>query len=92
MSVESPTFLAPTVYSRPWPPRELARRLDEQLRALPNVSRVGVAYRTGQTTLSDAYRAVLSKPTLQQTVTRSGRLLAAALVAGGVIYAAKRLR
>ncbi len=68
---DDPTFLTPTVYSRPWPPRELARRLDEQLRDLPNVSRVGVAYRTGETTLTDAYRAVLSKPTLQHSVTKS---------------------
>ena len=45
----------------PWPPRELARRLDEQLRDLPNVSRVGVAYATGLTTLSDAYRVALSQ-------------------------------
>jgi radical SAM superfamily enzyme YgiQ (UPF0313 family) len=56
-----PTFLHPVVYSRPWPPRELARRLDSQLAQLPNVERVGVAYRSGQTTLSDAYRAVLSQ-------------------------------
>jgi radical SAM superfamily enzyme YgiQ (UPF0313 family) len=55
-----PTFFAPTVYSRPWPPRELARRLERELSGLPNVSRVGVAYRSGQTTLSDAYRAVLN--------------------------------
>ena len=71
VGADDPTFLTPVVYSRPWPPRELARRLDEQLRDLPNVSRVGVAYRTGETTLTDAYRAVLSKPTLQQTVTKS---------------------
>jgi radical SAM superfamily enzyme YgiQ (UPF0313 family) len=58
---DDPTFLAPTVYSRPWPPRELARRLAEQLRELPNVSRVGVAYRSGLTTLSDAYRVALSQ-------------------------------
>jgi pyruvate-formate lyase-activating enzyme len=58
---DDPTFLTPTVYSRPWPPRELARKLDEQLRDLPNVSRVGVAYRSGQTTLSDAYRVALSQ-------------------------------
>jgi hypothetical protein len=58
---DDPTFLTPTVYSRPWPPRELARSLDEQLRDLPNVDRVGVAYRTGQTTLADAYRVVLSQ-------------------------------
>jgi radical SAM superfamily enzyme YgiQ (UPF0313 family) len=56
-----PTFLEPVVYSRPWPPRELARRVDEQLRDLPNVSRVGVAYASGLTTLSDAYRVVLSQ-------------------------------
>jgi hypothetical protein len=58
---DDPTFLTPTVYSRPWPPRELARRLDEQLRDLPNVDRVGVAYRSGQTTLADAYRVALSQ-------------------------------
>lgn len=58
---DDPTFLTPTVYSRPLPPRELARRLEEELRALPNVSRVGVAYRSGQTTLSDAYRVALSQ-------------------------------
>jgi radical SAM superfamily enzyme YgiQ (UPF0313 family) len=58
---DDPTFLTPTVYSRPWPPRELARRLDEELRDLPNVDRVGVAYRSGQTTLADAYRVALSQ-------------------------------
>jgi hypothetical protein len=68
---DDPTFLTPTVYSRPLPPRELARKLDEQLRDLPNVSRVGVAYRSGQTTLSDAYRAVLARGTLQHSVTKS---------------------
>jgi radical SAM superfamily enzyme YgiQ (UPF0313 family) len=61
VGADDPTFLTPVVYSRPWPPRELARRLDEQLRDLPNVKRVGVAYETGQTTLSDAYRAALSQ-------------------------------
>jgi radical SAM superfamily enzyme YgiQ (UPF0313 family) len=71
VGADDPTFLRPVVYSRPWPPRELARRLDEQLRGLPNVNRVGVAYRSGQTTLTDAYRAVLPKPTLQQTVAKS---------------------
>lgn len=71
VGADDPTFLTPVVYSRPWPPRELARRLDEQFRNLSNVSRVGVAYRTGATTLADAYRAVLSEPTLQQTVTKS---------------------
>jgi radical SAM superfamily enzyme YgiQ (UPF0313 family) len=71
VGADDPTFLTPVVYSRPWPPRELARRLDAQLRELPNVSRVGVAYATGLTTLSDAYRAVLTEPTLQQTVTKS---------------------
>ena len=55
------TYLSPVVYSRPWPPRELARRLDAQLAGLSNVERVGVAYRSGQTTLSDAYRAVLAQ-------------------------------
>jgi radical SAM superfamily enzyme YgiQ (UPF0313 family) len=61
VGADDPTFLEPVVYSRPWPPRELARRLDEQLRGLPNVSRVGVAYATGLTTLSDAYRVALSQ-------------------------------
>jgi len=61
VGADDPTFLNPVVYSSPWPPRELARRLDEQLRDLPNVSRVGVAYGTGLTTLSDAYRVALSQ-------------------------------
>jgi radical SAM superfamily enzyme YgiQ (UPF0313 family) len=61
VGADDPTFLTPVVYSSPWPPRELARRLDEQLRGLPNVSRVGVAYATGLTTLSDAYRVALSQ-------------------------------
>jgi radical SAM superfamily enzyme YgiQ (UPF0313 family) len=61
VGADDATFLTPVVYSRPWPPRELARWLDEHLRELPNVSRVGVAYGTGQTTLSDAYRVVLSQ-------------------------------
>jgi hypothetical protein len=58
---EDPTFLPPVVYSRPWPPRQLARRIDEQLAGLPNVNRVGVAYRSGQTTLADAYRVALAQ-------------------------------
>jgi len=58
---EDPTFLTPVVYSRPWPPRQLARRIDEQLAGLPNVNRVGVAYRSGQTTLADAYRVALAQ-------------------------------
>jgi radical SAM superfamily enzyme YgiQ (UPF0313 family) len=61
VGADDPTFLTPVVYSRPRPPRELARYLDEQMRDLPNVSRVGVAYGTGLTTLSDAYRAALSQ-------------------------------
>lgn len=61
VGADDPTFLEPVVFSRPWPPRELARRVDEELRALPNVSRVGVAYATGLTTLSDAYRIALSR-------------------------------
>jgi radical SAM superfamily enzyme YgiQ (UPF0313 family) len=71
VGAEDPSFLIPVVYSRPWPPRELARRLDEQFASLPNVSRVGTAYRSGETTLSDAYRAVLAQPALQQTVAKS---------------------
>ena len=71
VGADDPTFLTPVVYSSPRPPRELARLLDEQLRDLPNVSRVGVAYASGLTTLSDAYRAVLTKPTLQHSVTKS---------------------
>ncbi len=61
VGADDPTFLTPVVYSRPWPPRELARRLEEELGDLPNVSRVGVAYRSGQTTLTDAYRVALSR-------------------------------
>jgi radical SAM superfamily enzyme YgiQ (UPF0313 family) len=61
VGADDPSFLTPVVYSRPWPPRELARKLDGQLASLPNVSRVGAAYRSGETTLSDAYRAVLSQ-------------------------------
>ena len=61
VGADDPSFLTPVVYSSPLPPRELARRLDEELRDLPNVSRVGVAYRSGLTTLSDAYRAALSQ-------------------------------
>jgi hypothetical protein len=61
VGADDPSFLTPVVYSSPLPPRELAARLDKELRDLPNVSRVGVAYRTGLTTLSDAYRAALSQ-------------------------------
>jgi hypothetical protein len=56
-----PSFLTPVVYSRPWRPRELARRLEEEFADLPNVNRVGVAYRSGQTTLAEAYRSALSQ-------------------------------
>jgi anaerobic magnesium-protoporphyrin IX monomethyl ester cyclase len=71
VGADDPSFLIPVAYSTPWPPRELARRVDEQLSSLPNVSRVGVAYRSGETTLADAYRTVLAQPTLQQTVAKS---------------------
>ncbi|HMI98825.1 MAG TPA: cobalamin-dependent protein [Gaiellaceae bacterium] len=71
VGADDPSFLTPVVYSRPWPPRELARHVDRQLASLPNVSRVGAAYRSGQTTLADAYRTVLAEPTLQQTVAKS---------------------
>jgi radical SAM superfamily enzyme YgiQ (UPF0313 family) len=59
VGADDPTFLAPVVYSRPWAPRELARRLEEAFADLPHVQRVGVAYRTGSTAMSDAYRTVL---------------------------------
>ena len=71
VGADDPSFLRPSAYSRPCPPRELARRLDGQLASLPNVNRVGVAYRSGETTLADAYRTVLAQPTLQQTVAKS---------------------
>jgi hypothetical protein len=61
VGADDPTFLTPVVYSSPVPPRELARRLDETFADLPHVTRVGVGYRSGQTTLADAYRAALSQ-------------------------------
>jgi radical SAM superfamily enzyme YgiQ (UPF0313 family) len=61
VGADDPTFLEPVVYSRPWPPRELARRLDEAFADLPHVGRVGVAYRSGTTALAEAYRTVLSQ-------------------------------
>jgi radical SAM superfamily enzyme YgiQ (UPF0313 family) len=60
VGADDPTFLAPVVYSRPWPPRELARRLEDAFADLRHVNRVGVAFRSGSTALSDAYRTVLS--------------------------------
>jgi hypothetical protein len=54
-----PTFLEPAVYASPWPPRELARRLEDAFAGLPHVKPVGVPYRSGGRTVSDAYRAVL---------------------------------
>ena len=60
VGADDPTFLEPVVYSSPVAPRELARRLDEAFADLPNVSRVGVAYRSGSSAMSDAYRTVLS--------------------------------
>lgn len=71
VGADDPSFLTPVAYSSPWPPRELARRVDEQLSSLPNVSRVGIAYRSGETTLADAYREVLTPSTLQQTVAKA---------------------
>jgi radical SAM superfamily enzyme YgiQ (UPF0313 family) len=59
VGADDPTFLLPVVYSSPWAPRELARRLEEAFAGLPHVKRVGVSYRSGSTALSDAYRAVL---------------------------------
>ena len=60
VGADDPTFLMPVVYSSPWPPRELARHLDESFADLPNVNRVGVAYRSGSTAMSNAYRTVLT--------------------------------
>ncbi|MGH2921577.1 MAG: B12-binding domain-containing radical SAM protein [Gaiellaceae bacterium] len=60
VGADDSTFLAPVVYSRPWAPRELARRLEEAFADLPSVNRVGVAYGSGSTALSEAYRTVLS--------------------------------
>jgi radical SAM superfamily enzyme YgiQ (UPF0313 family) len=59
VGADDPTFLEPVVYSTPWAPRELARRLEEAFADLPQVKRVGVSYRSGSTALSDAYRTVL---------------------------------
>ena len=59
VGADDPTFLEPVVYSRPWAPRELARRLEEAFADLPHFKRVGVSYRSGSTALSDAYRTVL---------------------------------
>jgi pyruvate-formate lyase-activating enzyme len=59
VGAQDPTFLEPVVYSSPLPPRELARRLHGELSDLPNVSRVGVGFGSGRTTLAEAYRAVL---------------------------------
>jgi radical SAM superfamily enzyme YgiQ (UPF0313 family) len=61
VGADDPTFLEPVVSSRPWPPRVLARRLDDAFADLAHVSRVGVAYRSGTTALAEAYRAVLSQ-------------------------------
>ena len=61
VGADDQTFLTPVVYSRPWPPRELARRLEQTFSGLPNVDRVGVAYRSGETTLAEAYRVALSQ-------------------------------
>jgi radical SAM superfamily enzyme YgiQ (UPF0313 family) len=59
VGADDPTFLAPVVYSSPWAPRDLARRLDEAFADLPHVKRVGVSYRSGSTAMSDAYRLAL---------------------------------
>lgn len=61
VGADDATFLTPVVYCSPLPPRELARRLDDAFAGLPHVTRVGVGYRSGQTTLADAYRAALSQ-------------------------------
>lgn len=55
-----PTFFAPVVYSSPWPPRELARRLEAAFTDLPHVRRVGAGYRSGRPTIAAAYRTVLA--------------------------------
>jgi radical SAM superfamily enzyme YgiQ (UPF0313 family) len=61
VGADDPTFLEPVVYSSPWAPRELARRLEEAFADLPHVKRVGVSFRSGSTALSDAYRVVLGE-------------------------------
>lgn len=60
VGADDPSFLEPVVYCRPWPPRDLARHLDDAFADLANVNRVGVSYRSGSTALSDAYRTALS--------------------------------
>lgn len=56
---DDPTFFRPVVYSSPFPPRELARRLDDAFADLPSVRRVGVGFARGRRTVAAAYRAVL---------------------------------
>jgi len=53
-------YFPPVVYSRPFPPRELARRLEVAFADAPHVRRLGVAYRRARPTVANAYRAVLS--------------------------------
>lgn len=54
-----PTFFAPTAFSRPHRPRELARRLDQMLGDLPNVKPLGASYMLGGASVATAYRVVL---------------------------------
>jgi radical SAM superfamily enzyme YgiQ (UPF0313 family) len=61
VGADDPTFLEPVVYSSPWAPRELARRLEEAFADLPHVKRVGVSYRSGSTAVADAYRVALGE-------------------------------
>ena len=70
VGADDPSFLEPVAYSRPWPPRELARRLDSELSGLPNVSRVGVAY-SGQTTPRRCLPRSPGLSDLQHSVTKS---------------------
>ncbi|MPZ87401.1 MAG: radical SAM protein [Nitriliruptorales bacterium] len=54
-----PTFFSPVLYSTPFRPRELARRLEAEFADLGHVQRMGAGYHRAATSLSRAYRVVL---------------------------------
>jgi hypothetical protein len=62
VGADDPSFLAPVVYSSPWPPRELARRVGEAFADLPNVERVESVVDLDPSITREQYGQILTGP------------------------------
>lgn len=61
VGADDPSFFSPVLYSTPYRPRDLARRLEAEFADLDHVQRMGAGYHRASTALSRAYRVVLGQ-------------------------------